>query len=352
MTMARAHLVDLDVTRWYHCITRCVRRAFLLGEGPLDRKQWIEDRLKELAEIFAISVGGFSVMDNHLHVLVRLDPEVASVWSDEEVVRRWGRLFPPRDKLRQPLPVTEEWVEWRLKDAKWVVAIRARLQSLSWFMKCLKEPLSRLANRQDKVRGAFFEERFKSVAILDEEALLATCAYIDLNPVAAGIAEVPEASPHTSVTARVEHVKAQGRTGDLKTAEQGSVAVRQAHDVAGSASSTGLEETIWLCPIEDRRRLGSAREGMLEGLSLRNYLLLVDYTGRLFREGKAAISAEVLGILHRIGISMEDWHARLERLRNGRLLGRFFASSRERLRAVAARLRVHHLANLGACPAR
>ena len=99
-----------------------------------------------------------------------------------------------------------------------------RLQSLSWFMKCLKEPLSRLANRQDKARGAFFEGRFKSVAILDDESLLATCAYIDLNPVAAGIVEVPEASPHTSITTRVEHVKAQGRTDDLKAAEQGSVA--------------------------------------------------------------------------------------------------------------------------------
>ena len=57
---------------------------------------------------------------------------------------------------------------------------RERLQSLSWFMKCLKEPLSRLANREEQTRGAFFEGRFKSVAILDEEALLATCASIDL----------------------------------------------------------------------------------------------------------------------------------------------------------------------------
>ena len=156
MTMARKHLVDVSVTRWYHCVTRCVRRAFLLGEGPLlgeeplNRKEWIERRLQELAEIFALSVGGFSVLDNHLHLLVRLDPDVASGWSDEEVVRRWGRLFPPRDKSRQPLPVSNDWVQWRLKDVPWVARARERLQSLSWFMKCLKEPLARLANRQDK----------------------------------------------------------------------------------------------------------------------------------------------------------------------------------------------------------
>ena len=56
------------VARWYHCISRCVRRAFLLDEGPHDRKGWIENRLEELAQIFAIAVGGFSVMDDHLHV--------------------------------------------------------------------------------------------------------------------------------------------------------------------------------------------------------------------------------------------------------------------------------------------
>jgi REP element-mobilizing transposase RayT len=316
----------------------------LLSEAPFDRREWIELRLQELAGIFSVAVGGFSVMDNHLHVLVRLDSDVAEGWSDEEVVRRWGTLFPPRDKSRRPLPVSKSWIEWRLKDADWVATARARLQSLSWFMKCLKEPLSRLANRQDKARGAFFEGRFKSVAILDEESLLATCAYIDLNPVAAGIAEVPETSPHTSITTRVEHVKTQGRSGDLNASEQGST--------ARSNASAGLEESVWLCPIEDRRKIDSSREGMLEDFSLGNYLLLVDFTGRLFRDAKAVISSELTGILTRLGSSAEDWQARLEKLREGRLLGRFFAASRARLREVAAGMRVHHLANLGGCPAR
>jgi hypothetical protein len=131
------------------------------------------------------------------------------------------------------------------------------------------------------------------VAILDEESLLATCAYIDLNPVAAGIVQLPEASPHTSIKERVDHVTANNRTAGLQAAQQGSA--------AGSRASAGLEESLWLCPIEDRRRFDSSREGMLEGLSLENYLLLVDYTGRLFRGGKSVISAEVSGILERLG---------------------------------------------------
>ena len=130
MTIARAHLVDPSVTRWYHCVTRCVRRAFLLGEGMHDRKSWIEHRLEELAEIFAMAVAGFAILDNHLHLLVRLDPDVAWGWSDEDVVRRWGRLFPPRDKARQVAPVSDEWVQARLKDARWVATVRAAVAKL------------------------------------------------------------------------------------------------------------------------------------------------------------------------------------------------------------------------------
>ncbi len=200
----------------------------------------------------------------------------------------------------------------------------------------------RLDNHQDQTRGAFLEGRFKSVAILDEAALLATCAYIDLNPVAAGIAELPETSAHTSFKARVDHVKEQGRTEDLKAARSGSV--------PGSAASAGLEEKHWLCPIEDRRRLDSAREGMIEGFSLGNYLLLVDYTARLYREGKATLSRAVAEILDRLGSSADQWHARMKTLSQGSLLGRFFATTRQRLRDVAQRLGLKRVPNLGGCP--
>ena len=151
MTIARVHLVDPLVSRWYHCITRCVRRARLLGEKQ-DRKDWIEHRLKELAEIFGISVAGFAVLDNHLHLLVRLDPETVKNWSDEEVIRRWARLFPPRDRMRRPLEVSDDWVKGHLLNAAWIKRARERLGSLSWFMKCLKEPLARLAKDRKSTR--------------------------------------------------------------------------------------------------------------------------------------------------------------------------------------------------------
>ncbi len=344
MTVARSRIVDVSLSRWYHCISRCVRRAFLLGEGADsgtgDRKEWIENRLKELDSIFAVSTGGFSVLDNHLHLLLRLDPAVAAAWSSEEVVLRWFKLFPPRGPDRKPLLAAKlkERKEKLMSDTAWIAKTRERLCSLSWFMKCLKEPLSRLVNKAEKCTGAFFEGRFKSIAVLDEEALLAVCAYIDLNPVAAGIASTPEESPHTSVKARVENVRQQGRIEDVQAAQQGSI--------AGVQASSKLEDELWLVPIEDRRNKDSVREGILEGFTLGNYLMLVEHTGRMFREGKATVSTEMSNILERIGSSCEKWQERLERLHRGRLIGRFVASSRERLREAAHRLGVRHLPNL------
>ncbi|MDR3637007.1 MAG: hypothetical protein P4L84_24600 [Isosphaeraceae bacterium] len=134
------------------------------------------------------------------------------------------------------------------------------------------------------------------------------------------------------------------RLDDLKAAERGSV--------AAVTRSSGLEEALWLCPIEDRRRFDSTREGMVEGFSLGNYLLLVEHTGRLFRDGKASISQDLAALFVRLGSDAESWQARLFKLSEGRLLGRFFAASRQRLREVAEQLGVRHLANLACCPAR
>ena len=121
--------------------------------------------------------------------------------------------------------------------------------------------------------------------------------------------------------------------------------------MAGSAASAGLEERHWLCPIEDRRRLDSPREGMVEGFPLGSYLLLVDHTVRLYRAGKAVLTRAVAEILDRLGSSAEHWQARLEKLRQGRLPGRYFAASRQRLREVAERLGARRVPNLAGCPA-
>jgi REP element-mobilizing transposase RayT len=321
-----------------------VRRAFLCGEGYEHRKQWIEDRLQRLAHCFAISVCGFAVMDNHLHVLVRLDPDAAKDWSDEEVVRRWVRVYPPKTRQGKEIEINQAWIDHQRKDKKKVVRMRERLTTLGWFMKALKEPLARLANKEDKCKGTFWESRYKSIAILDEEALLATCVYIDLNPVAAGIAASPQTSKHTSIRQRVRHVRGKGKLAHLKAAARGSV--------AGSQAADDVEQDHWLCPVEDRRGQGSDREGMVETFSLGSYLLLVDYTSRLCRMGKARVSREEASILDRLGTSAEVWGHRVKKLfSQSRLFGSYFTTDRQRLRELAARRGMHHLDNLASCPA-
>jgi len=344
MTVARSQLVDVNVTRYYHCLSRCVRRAHLCGEGFEHRKQWIEDRLETLSGCFAVSVCGFAVMDNHLHVLVRLDADDASCLAAEEVVRRWIVAYPPKTAKGEEIEITQTWIDDQAKDEKRIELLRERLSSLGWFMKALKEPLARMANKEDECKGTFWESRYKSIAILDEEALLATCAYIDLNPVAAGIAAAPETSRHTSVRRRVRNAKGKGKLAELKAAESCTV--------AGSRAAGEVEEDLWLCPMEDRRRQGSTREGMLEGFSLGSYLLLVDYTSRLCRHGKARVSREVASILERLGTSADVWGHRIQRLfEKTRLLGSYFCTDRERLRELARKRGQHHLDNLAASPA-
>ena len=101
-----------------------------------------------------------------------------------------------------------------------------------------------------------------------------------------------------------ELVKRRLKDGGLRTRlSPKSLQAARDGSVAGSSAAAVLEEGLWLCPVEDRRGLDSPREGMLGGFSLGNYLLLLDYTGRLYREGKAVISAELGAILERLGSS-------------------------------------------------
>ena len=245
--------------------------------------------------------------------------------------------------LRKPLPVTDDWVRQCLKDGRKVKKYRERLQSLSWFMKCLKEPLSRLANRQDKTHGAFFERRFISVAMLDEESLLAICAYIDLNPVAAGIVKVPEASPHTSIKTRVEHVTSKVEPATWRPPTGAAWRVRARRQVwrNRSGSARSRIDADWILHVK-----GCWKDFRWEAIC--SWSTTPAGCSATERRPFRPSSRYLRSARQRRG---ERW-ARLEKLRRSRLLGRFFAASRERLREVATRLGVHHLANLGGCPAR
>jgi len=263
------------------------------------------------------------------------------------VVRRWLNIYCPRTLDFSDATTVQVFVDKLLEDKEKVAGYRWRLQDLGWFMKSLKEPLARLANKSDGVKGAFWASRYKSIAVLDDEALLATCAYIDLNPVAAGISDLPETSEHTSIRQRVEHAASKDALEHLKAAAFGSV--------AGCLGANAIEQDHWLCPLGDRRALlaskglrqPNAREGMLDGYSLGSYLLLVDYTSRLCRDGKASLSADVAPIFERLGTNSDTWAQQMRQLLSpARLVGNYFTTQPNRLQAIANKRGLHHLQNL------
>jgi hypothetical protein len=118
MTTARKVILNPSVSGLYHCISRCVRRAFLCGAENSHRKQCIEDRLKELSGIFAIDVCGFSVLDNHKHVLLRLNLSRAKRWTSEEIIRLWLLLCPPKDRYGKRAVVTAGWLTEKARDSR------------------------------------------------------------------------------------------------------------------------------------------------------------------------------------------------------------------------------------------
>jgi REP element-mobilizing transposase RayT len=321
MTSPRSTLVSLDETPWYHCVSRCVRRAFLCGEDRLSgmnfdhRRGWIADRIKQLAGIFAIDVAAYAVMSNHYHVVVRVDRERALAWSLEEVLARWTRLF------SGPLLVTRYLSEERARMTPAEVTkveelgeeYRARLHDLSWLMRTLNEHIARQANAEDGVRGRFWEGRFKSQALLDEKALLAAMAYVDLNPVRAGIAKTPESSDYTSIQERVAGVPEKAQSG---IAEQESTAGPPPEIRTLDGKPLRLERDTHPLPRAALMPFdATSRTPWAVPFAFGDYLELVDWTGRAIRPDKRGhILPGHPRILDRLGIDPERFIDYAERL--------------------------------------
>ena len=283
MTRARSQLISLEDTPYYHCIARCVRRAFLCGDDHYTgknfdhRKQWLVDRFTLLSDIFAIDIAAYAVMSNHYHLVLHVDLERARAWSDDEVIKRWLTLYqgPPliHRYLKQTplLPAELQVVEDIINE--W----RGRLSSISWFMSNLNETIAREANKEDNCKGRFWEGRFKSQALLDETALLSCMAYVDLNPVRAGIAKDLSTSEFTSIQARLREIQ-------QKSAKNQPTLM--------PFIETEHQDKTW---------------AMLP-FNLKDYVDLVDWTGRAIRDDKRGyIPHPIPPVLTTINLTDEQW---------------------------------------------
>ena len=322
MPKPRSQQISLSDTPYYHIQSRTVRKAFLCGVDEVTgmnyehRRDWIEARIFELSETFAIDICAYAVMHNHLHLVLHVDTAQVNNWSTLEVLTRWHQLYKGTHLTRQYLQqqTLNEYEREIVEDTSNIY--KQRLIEISWFMRSLNEPIARQANKEDECKGHFWEGRFQSQALLDEGALLSCMAYVDLNPVRAAIAPTPEQSDFTSIQLRIK------------------------------AAIKGTQPTA-LLPFT-----GNEQQDKTRGIcfSLQDYLILVDETGRILREDKrGAINSETTAILTRLHISNESW-MKLTTNFEGIFTGA--VGSAEHLCAFTEHVglhRTHGLANAKAC---
>ena len=306
MTKPRKLIVSLDQTPWYHCYCRAVRRGWLFGKDKLTgkdyshRKGWVTEKLGELSHIFAIDVAAYAVMSNHYHLVLHIDKPKCEGWTDKVVIRRWMKLFKGHDLTlkvlkNKPLSEAEQWKADELI-AEW----RSRLSDISWFMRCLNEHLAKMANAEDKCTGRFWEGRFKSQALLDEQAIITCMAYVDLNPVRAGMATLPETSDYTAIQQRIQTL---GQT--TKKTES-----KQAIKLAKFCKPPKKNHL----PTADSVHQGQRTTGVIP-FYWRDYLELIDWTGRAILPNKAgSITMAEPKILQRLAIDTDDWLENMPRI--------------------------------------
>ena len=196
MAIPRKTLISLSDTPYYHCVSRCVRKAFLCGDTYEHRRAWVEERLLKLAKVYCIDIAAYAVMSNHYHVLVEVPPKVkgaAVAMTDEDFLAKIKRLY------SRPYYREIEQMLQRFRDTgsdKAAMELKAkytcRMHDLSEFMKGLKQRFSQWFNRHHGRRGTLWEGRFKSVLVQDGYAARVMAAYIDLNPIRAAMVERPE----------------------------------------------------------------------------------------------------------------------------------------------------------------
>jgi putative transposase len=155
----------------YHVISRTALAGFVLGDIE---KDFLLNLIRRLSRVYFAEVLGFCLMGNHFHLLVRMHP--GENQTHEEIKRRFSLYYGNETEIREgQIPHLRE---------KWA--------SLSEYVKEIKQGFSRYYNRRHNRRGFFWSERFKSLIVDNGETLINCLAYIDLNPIRAGIVDKPE----------------------------------------------------------------------------------------------------------------------------------------------------------------
>jgi putative transposase len=158
----------------YHVMSRTALDGFVLGDAEKDH---LLQLIQHYSSVYFTEILGFCLMGNHFHLVVRMHP--GDEYSDAEIRNRYARYYQDDENREEPLPGQ-------------IPAYRAKWEKLSEFMKEIKQSFSRYYNQRHKRKGFFWSDRFKSVLVENGETLINCLAYVDLNPVRAGIVGRPD----------------------------------------------------------------------------------------------------------------------------------------------------------------
>jgi REP element-mobilizing transposase RayT len=152
-------------------MSRTALDGFPLGDVE---KDFMLDLIRKYSDLYLVDILGFCIMGNHFHLLVKIIPEYKL--SDEDIKNRYLGFYGHERLFTDGL----------------IPSLRMKLSNLSEFVREIKVGFARYYNQRHNRRGYFWGDRFKSVIVEKGETLINCLAYIDLNPLRAGIVKRPE----------------------------------------------------------------------------------------------------------------------------------------------------------------
>jgi putative transposase len=190
MRMRRIKVAAAEQTAVYHCVTRTVNGEFLFDDRA---REMLRKHLRQAERFCGVGILTFCILSNHFHVLIKV-PQLPSSLSDAELLARYRALYPKPTKFQlASLEVLAARLQAGGPAAETLRSqLLSRMNDVSEFMKIVKQRFSVWFNRTHNRYGTLWAERFKSVLVENTpKALETVAAYIDLNPVRAGLVDDP-----------------------------------------------------------------------------------------------------------------------------------------------------------------
>lgn len=345
MRKKRTVVANPNFPATFHITNRCIRQNYLMDDGkPVKgnarkRRQVVINRAKALAAAFAIDILRISIMTNHVHLQIRNRPDLVKLMSDEEVARRYLKIYPGYCQAtvdatnKEPTPPTEDDIQKLAQDKKRLREIRSILSSVSRFMQAFNFYISRYFNLVDGTTGAFWESRYKLKLLLDDLAILLCAFYIDLNPIRANVALTLEKSEYTSAYYQI----------------CAASLLANADDIPPETLPNAFLCPVTISPNEADKMTSSVSTrasnfGFTE-MTSEEYLIVLDLMGRIIsKKHVGSIPTDLPPIFIRLNL---NWESVSQLVQAYEELFCFFVGNKESLRSKATELKCGPLK----CPA-